>query len=119
MNTVATITVRGAVPWTDTGMNVRGGDRFVFEPTGRVFFRRDNEASATADGNPTHYNQTFPIPDVPVGALIGKIGENGDPFAVGTAAAQIPMPATGRLFLGINDSEFTDNSGLFQVEIKR
>jgi hypothetical protein len=29
------------------------------------------------------------------------------------------MPAAGRLFLGINDDNFNDNSGEFRVEITR
>jgi hypothetical protein len=28
------------------------------------------------------------------------------------------MPASGRLYLGINDSEFNDNSGFFRVRAR-
>ena len=53
--------------------------------------------------------------DVHNGALIGKIGPNGKPFVIGASTAPIRMPATGRLMLGVNDDNFNDNSGTFEV----
>ena len=47
---------------------------------------------------------------LPVGGLIGKVG-NGRAFSIGSAPQAIRMPATGTLFLGINDLTFNDNSG--------
>jgi hypothetical protein len=49
------------------------------------------------------------------GALIGRIG-NGAPFAVGNQT--ITAPASGVLFLGVNDDQHADNKGNFQVVIK-
>jgi hypothetical protein len=40
----------------------------------------------------------------------------GDAFKIG-AKAELMMPASGELFLGINDSSFKDNSGEFRVTI--
>jgi hypothetical protein len=120
MTRVATLVVRGALPWTDSRINVRRGDVLVFEASGRVFFLGEKEASATPEGNPAHYDQRFPIPETSAGALIGKIGAGGDPFVVtATPGMEVVMPATGRLFLGINDHEFADNTGGFHVRIKR
>jgi hypothetical protein len=119
MTTVATLIVRGSLPWTDTRFNVRRGDVLVLDATGRVFLLGKKEASATPDGNPAHYDARFPMPMASAGALIARVGESGEPFVVVTAPSEIAMPATGRLFLGINDHEFGDNSGAFQVRIKR
>ena len=58
---------------------------------------------------------TLPVPQTGVGALIGRIG-NGKAFAIG-AGATVSMPAAGRLFIGVNDSELSDNSGTYMVTI--
>jgi hypothetical protein len=55
---------------------------------------------------------------VPVGALIGKIG-NSKPFAIGNQRQALTMPASGRLMLGVNDNEVADNSGAFTVVIAK
>jgi len=56
---------------------------------------------------------------VPVGALIGRVGNNGKPFAIGMQTQPLPMPASGRLFLGVNDNELGDNSGAFTVIVTK
>ena len=56
------------------------------------------------------------IPSIPVGALIGRIG-NGQPFVIGDTTNAIDMPVNGRLFLGINDDHVADNSGNFVVKV--
>ena len=50
------------------------------------------------------------------GALIGRIG-NGAPFAIGNQTS-IVAPASGVLFLGVNDDGFADNQGNFQVIVR-
>ena len=55
--------------------------------------------------------------DLP-GALVGRIGPNGQPFGIG-GATSVPMPAAGQLFLGVNDDGFEDNQGEYRVEITR
>ena len=51
------------------------------------------------------------------GALIGRIN-SGAPFAIGNQET-VRMPASGTLYLGINDDNVSDNSGHFQVVISR
>jgi hypothetical protein len=53
-----------------------------------------------------------------VGGLIFKVG-NSAPSPIGSNNQPITMPANGRLYLGINDDEFGDNSGAFTVMIGR
>lgn len=115
---VATTTVRGATDWVDTGVNVRRGLTLKFESTGTVYYARDNSASSTPAGKGAPGSQ-FPVSSLPVGALIGKIGANGTPFAIGANTDAITMNGNGRLFLGVNDTEFDDNSGSYSVRITR
>ena len=57
------------------------------------------------------------IPTIPVGALIGRIG-NGQPFSIGdTTNQRSRCPTNGRLFLGVNDDHVADNSGNYVVKI--
>ncbi len=55
---------------------------------------------------------------MPVGALLGKIG-NSAPFAIGMQTQPLPMPASGRLMLGVNDNELSDNSGFYTVTVTK
>jgi hypothetical protein len=63
------------------------------------------------------FNRSKPIPNQPTGALIARIGKNGPPFYVGNDQAPFHMSKKGRLFVGINDFDFKDNTGSFQVTI--
>jgi hypothetical protein len=117
-STGTTIAVRGALPWTDSGLTVRRGQAVRFEVTGEVFYTRTTGTGPAGAGAP-NANASYPLPSLPVGALIAKIGPNGAPFAIGTATDALRMPATGRLMLGINDDDFDDNSGSFRVIVIR
>lgn len=47
--------------------------------------------------------------------MVAKIGENGQPFEVDNG---LTLAATsGRLYLGVNDNEFGDNSGQWQAVV--
>ena len=58
-----------------------------------------------------------PLPNGLAGALIGRIGPNGTPFGIGNMNS-ISAPASGVLYLGINDNGFGDNKGNFQVVVR-
>jgi hypothetical protein len=111
------ITVAGNQPWTDTGITVNAGDRVQFQASGQIMFGRTAGMNATPDGNASMHGN-YPDPTVPVGALLGKIG-NGKPFAIGMQTQPLGMPESGRLFLGVNDNDFSDNSGAFTVVVRR
>jgi hypothetical protein len=75
--------------------------------------------SAGPDGNRDLPSRVgYPVRDMPVGGLIGRIG-NGPAFAIGSTRTPIEMPATGRLMLAVNDDDLRDNSGGFDVQIHR
>jgi hypothetical protein len=53
-----------------------------------------------------------------VGALLGRVG-NSAPFGIGTQTQPLPMPASGRLMLGVNDNELADNGGAYTVIVSK
>ena len=53
---------------------------------------------------------------VPVGALLGRVGPVAV-FAIGNQTS-VPMPADGRLFLGVNDDNVSDNQGEYTVDVR-
>jgi len=55
------------------------------------------------------------LPAALAGALIGRI-DNGQPFGIGDQTS-VRMPASGILYLGVNDDNVSDNSGQFQVVV--
>jgi hypothetical protein len=111
------ITVSGRQQWTATGMYVQRGQVVTLHTTGEIQLSGDPNDMATADGaKAQRYASRSPLPRNLAGALIGRIG-NGRPFGIGTQTS-ITMPASGQLFLGVNDDSFNDNQGEFRVELQ-
>jgi hypothetical protein len=113
-----TITVSAQSRWTPTGITVRRGEQLTFTAEGEIRLSGDANDRATASGAVTgRYDPRATLPRTLAGALIGRIG-NGQPFGIGTTNS-FQAPASGQLFLGINDSNVADNEGSFQVTIQR
>ena len=103
--------------WTPTGITVRRGDTLTFNTTGEIQLSGDvNDVATPAGAKSQRYAPNAPLPRNFAGALIGRVGNT--PFVIGNQAT-VTMPATGQLFLGINDDGFEDNVGEFRVEIRR
>jgi len=117
--TGAGVSVSPKQQWTSTGLTVRKGEVIAFNATGEVQLSTDSNDVATpfgAKGGRKAANS--PVPSALAGALIGRIGPNGQPFAIGSGVS-VPMPAAGQLFLGVNDDGLDDNQGEFRVDITR
>ncbi len=113
------ISVNPKQPWTATGMTVRKGEVLHFNATGEVQLSADTNDIATAFGAKSGRKAAnAQLPNVLAGALIGRIGTNGQPFGIGSGVP-VTMPAAGQLFLGINDDTFEDNQGELRVDITR
>lgn len=111
-----TVRVEANRPWTDTGLDVRAGTMVSFNANGTIQIRPDKDSGP--DGSDERATRrTIPVRDMNVGGLIARVGQNA--FAVGSNTQPIRMPANGRLFLGVNDDELTDNSGAFEVTVSR
>jgi hypothetical protein len=112
------VEVRANQAWTDSGVTVRRGERMRFVASGEINFGAAAGQSAGPGGNSSMKSGSYPVPDLPVGALIGRVG-NGQPFPIGASGQVIGMPAAGRLQLGINDDQHGDNGGAFRVQVMR
>jgi len=111
------VVVPANVQWTNTGLNVSRGQYLRFEPSGEIRLSTNGEDVARAAGALSfRHADKATIPSIPVGALIGRIG-NGQPFSIGDTNNAFDMPDSGRLYLGVNDDHVPDNSGNFVVKI--
>lgn len=110
------VSVDARTHWTDAGVDVRGGQELIFSGNGEVRWGPGRRDGAAGERN-SDYNKGRPMPDRPAAALIGKIGENGDPFFIGGSAQPIRVRGSGRLFLGLNDDYLLDNSGFLRVTV--
>jgi Ca2+-binding EF-hand superfamily protein len=109
-----TVRVNSQQRWTDTGITVRQGDIIRFQSSGQITMSdNSSDIAGSAGANSHRMAPDAPISGVYAGALIGKIGAYS-PFAIGDQS-QITAPASGRLYLGVNDDYLTDNRGEFVV----
>ncbi len=111
-----TVNVDARRAWTDTGITVRNGQDVRFAAEGEVRWGPGRRDGADGERNSPH-NRARPMPDRNAAALIGKIGEDGDPFFIGNSRNVLRVRGSGRLFLGINDDYLQDNSGSLRVLI--
>lgn len=111
------IRVPATAGWVPTGLTVRQGEVVFFDTTGQVQLS-DNAADRAAPAGTNRSARFAPLPTVNAGALIGRIGGNGQPFGIGDQAS-VPMPGTGMLYLAVNDDERGDNAGEFVVVASR
>lgn len=119
----STVVVPGNSRGTDTGIDLRNGDSVTITATGSIVAGR-RAGSVSPDGGRVGFGSvvgTYPVPQAGVGALIGYIrlsnGQMSQPFLVGSQST-FTAPADGRLFLLINDDNYGDNSGQFDVRIR-
>jgi hypothetical protein len=110
-----TFSVNGNQDWTATGITVTKGQVLNFSSSGEIQLSPDPNDTASVDGAKcARLAPRAAMPRTPAGALIGRIGNT--PFAIGSRTT-ITAPASGQLFLGINDDGFSDNQGAFQVTV--
>ena len=117
------IDVPGISRSTDTNIDVRAGDQITFSTTGTVIAGRRIGEVGPEGGKVSGFGAivgTRPLPSSGPGALIGYIrlpnGQASQPFLVGTQLT-LSVPVDGRLYLAINDDDYSDNSGGFKVRI--
>jgi hypothetical protein len=102
--------------WIDTGITVREGQQVSFNARGEIQLSADTTDRANPSGSLKHRRGVGPLPGELAGALIARVGPMA-PFGIGISAQNVRMPASGRLFLGINDDEVSDNQGGFRVDV--
>jgi hypothetical protein len=104
--------------WTDTGIDVQtGGVLYFTAHGGDIQWRRGSHTRANGDPE-GGYSPRRPIPGRPIGALIAKIGEGSSDFIfIGEDEDGIRLRGAGRLYLGINDDNVSDNQGAYRVTV--
>jgi uncharacterized membrane protein YebE (DUF533 family) len=113
------VTVQANQPWTSTGITVKKGQRVSFTTTGQIQLSDDVNDIANGNGSKSGRKAAgAPVAAAAAGALIGRVGTNGEAFPLGHDQQTVTMPAAGVLYLGINDEQVADNRGNFQVVIK-
>jgi hypothetical protein len=110
------VTVSPRTPWTATGITVNEGDVIVFDARGTAQLSGDaNDVAIPAGARSERHAANAPLPDALAGALIGRIG-NSAAFGIGNQT-QLRAPASGQLYLGVNDDVLSDNRGGFRVSV--
>lgn len=106
----------------DSGIDLRAGDQVTISAQGNVTAGR-RAGVVSPDGGrqgAASILGTYPVANAGVGALIGYIvssdGQTSQPFLVGSQST-FTTPVDGRLYLLVNDDNYSDNSGSFSVRI--
>lgn len=119
-----TISVPGESRGVDAGIDLRSGDQLMITATGSVTAGRRAGVVSPDGGRQSAAGAfgvtTYPVPTAGVGALIGYIlqsdGQRSQYFLIGSQST-LTVPADGRLYLLVNDDNYSDNSGSFSVRI--
>jgi hypothetical protein len=108
----------------DTGIDLRAGDQVIITATGNIT-AGPRAGVVSPEGGRLSAGSIFgtnarPLPTAGVGALIGYIvssnGQTSQPFYVGSQST-FTTPVDGRLYLMVNDDNYSDNSGSFSARI--
>ena len=109
-----TIVVGGDRQWVDTGIIVNAGDTVTINATGRIRVARDGGVM-TAAGTQSGRTDGATLPNAPVGGLVARFGDTAAIF-IGESRT-FRTARGGRLYLGVNDNFFDDNTGQFNVTV--
>ena len=98
----------------DTGINVQANDVISINANGQIRVARDG-GLMTAAGVPSGRTEGATMPTANVGALVARFG-NTAPLFIGESRT-FRTALGGRLYLGVNDNFFDDNTGEFRVTV--
>ena len=108
----------------DTAIDLRTGDQVTISASGNVTAGRRAGVVSPEGGRQGAAGvfgaSRYPVPTAGVGALIGYIvssdGQASQPFLIGSQLT-FTTPVDGRLYLMVNDDNYSDNSGSFSARI--
>jgi hypothetical protein len=102
--------------WQSTGIQLHNGDRYTILAQGTWLY----SPFAGPNGPEGHRRYLapvfYPLPRVGGGALIGRIGEDGQTFYVGRGTSDL-VERNGLLYLRIDDDLLGDNKGFVTIEV--
>lgn len=102
--------------WTNAGWVVKKGQRIRITGEGNISLGKGRTASPS--GIAELDDEQKLMKSVPTGALIAVIGDDNNDFIYVGAEREFTATRDGALFLGINETNLTDNSGTFDVKIE-
>jgi len=110
------VTLPATAVWFDTEVDVPSGAKLMIKATGKW----SNGGANPQQVGPNGFGGTVSgsvLDTASFASLIGRIGADGAPFFVG-ANFEENRSDTGGLFLQMNDSGMSDNSGELEVNIE-
>ena len=112
-----TVTVSGTAAWTDSGIDLAAGQQLTITASGTVLHNVAGNDGCDPAGEPGTSGHGANVIGCPNHAsLIAKIGDAGAPFLVGRALS-VPAAAAGRLYLGVNDNDLSNNGGSYSADV--
>jgi serine/threonine protein kinase len=125
--TTQTVTVKSDRAWTFTGINLQASDTATITASGAIRVVADKRLALQQPGgfypNCGRAKELFsltiggvPAPNLNCWSMIGRVGARGEIFEIGVQGT-VPAGLTGRLFLGVNDDNYADNSGSWNAVV--
>lgn len=108
------VAVRGKAIWHDTAVDIVAGQRVHLEAAGEVCSSSGKCGGPEGQGI-TPSDNLDGLGALPHGGLVASIGDTR--FFVGRDLTFV-APASGRLLLGLNDRDSSNNSGFFDARIR-
>jgi len=102
--------------WTNSGWVVRKGQKIKISGTGRVSL--GGGRYATPDGIASLFDKDKLMQKEATGGLIAVVGDNNNEFIFVGDSKEFIATQDGALFLGVNEGNLDDNSGVFDVKIE-
>ena len=103
--------------WTNSGWVVKKGQRIrIVAQDGTVSLGKGRSVSASGDSSFDDDRKLLKA--VPTGALLAVIGDDNNDFIYIGSEREFTAARDGALFLGINDGDLSDNSGMFNVRVE-
>jgi len=103
----------GSSTMKDSGIDLKKGDKVTITASGTVYIRNWG-INVSPDGDQS-YGQHFP--GIPAGALMGKIGQSGTLFLIGSSYTAT-ADRDGRLYFGIAVRDRYSNTGDFRAKVE-
>jgi len=115
--------------WVDSGVDVEANQQLTITAYGRAITAPINVYDSSTVSGPEGQINICPnyegapscaMENAPYGALVGKIGVDGDPFYIGSYLIFTPTE-TGDLYLAVNDllPYYADNYGNYTIFFKK
>jgi hypothetical protein len=102
--------------WQSTGIDLAPGDQVRIRASGEWQYSPYVGLHGPEGGGRPVTVDTYPMPRLDGGVLLGRVGEAGEVFYVGRGTTWF-AESPGRLYLRINDDLLGDNAGALTVSV--